>query len=165
MRPPADAPQRFVLHVSVAARWWLYHLPQGPEAARFLWERLRLPGTSLVAVEGIELQILEQIATDLGDDLNTFLADTLAGDVLQLFADFEETNHLELVPVRRLARVAMLTVAMHRISFADAVAAALAEDSGAPLLVANEGAYRILKALEPARPALRVAWLPDELDS
>ena len=61
------------------------------------------------------------------------------------------------------ARSALLTTAIHRIPFSDAVAVTLAENSGAPLLVADEDTYQTLKALESVRPTPFVAWLPDVL--
>jgi len=118
-----------------------------------------------LATDDIEAQLLKYIAEEFGDDLNIFLAESVAADALRLLDELQEARILELVPTRMFLRVALLTAALYRIPFVEAIAVGLAEDSGSPLLVADEATYRTLKALEPARTNFRVAWLSDQLDS
>jgi len=163
--PEGERAAQFTLHVSVAARWWLYHLPQAPEAVRFLRGKLGEPRSPiLLAVQDIEAQIFEYVAKELGDDLDVLLAETIAADAIGLFDDLQESGVIQLLPTRIFLPPALVGAALHRIPFSDAVAVSLAEDSGAPLLVADDAVYRTLRALESVRPRLRVAWLSDQLD-
>ena len=150
-------PERFVLHASVAARWWLPHLPYAAKANQFLTDELRSGQTGVVAVEGVELQLLDILAHDLSP---VRLDTAIAG---MLFDALRRDRLLRSVGHRALLRSAFAVATSHDIAFSDALAVALAGTSSLPLLVADEGIYITLHEVEVERPGLRVVWLPQYL--
>lgn len=163
MTQPSATHALYTLHPSVAKKWWLYHLSSASEAERFRYERIDSHAVRLVAVDTLLFQVLDEIAKDLGESLDLFLTQTLADDVMALFADLQDAEILELVPHQSLLRAAMIRAGRYHISFADALAVALARDSGWPLLLADRALYDALKPLEATEPRLSVVWLVDEL--
>lgn len=160
MIPLAGAVRQFGLHVDVAARWWLPYLPYAAEAQRFLYEHIPNGAIRLVAYAGIEAPVLDAIAQELGDDLDPFLAQTLAPDVQTLFAELAQRGILQAVSPQPYLRAALVATALHRIAFSDGLMVALAEAWRCPLLVADEERHQTLRRIEQVRPALHIAWLP-----
>ena len=157
-------PERFVLHASVAARWWLPHLPYAAKANQFLTDELRSGQTGVVAVEGVELQVLDILAHDLSPvRLDTAIAGMLFDDVIAVFDALRRDRLLQSVGHRALLRSAFAVATSHDIAFSDALAVALAGTSSLPLLVADKGVYITLHEVEVERPGLRVLWLPQYL--
>lgn len=129
MSQGSEERDRFTLHTSVAMRWWLYHLPEADAAARFLYERLSTRRVELVAVDTLPLHVLDAIASDLGSELDTFLAEGLAVDVPALFARLQREGILRFMPHQSLFGAAMLTTSLHGVAFADALAITASQDS------------------------------------
>jgi hypothetical protein len=152
-----------ILHVDVAVRWWLPHLPQARESQEFLYERLSTGTVRLITYEAIELRVLEAIAEDLGANLDAFLAQSVVQDVQGLFGELQQRGILQLVSPREGLPAAMLAAGLYRIPLHDALLTILAEAREAPLLVADRERRSALMRLERDRPGFRVAWLPDEL--
>lgn len=157
--------EQFTLHVSVAVRWWLYHLPWSAEADRFLFRGLAGKRLRVVAVDGMELQVLSAIVDDLGAYLDEGMARQMGTDVPTLFNDLGQAGILRSVSARSLARAAMVNASRHRLSFSDSLTVTLAAINGTPLLVADYALYEALKPIAAAEPAFRVAWLPDHVGS
>ncbi len=161
MTGSVDHSEQYVLHPSVAAKWWLYHTPNAPEASRFLSESLAARAVRLLAVDDIEPRVLGEIAAELGPSFDVPLAELIAEDVHLLFSELEREGLLRLTAQPSLIRDAFLGAAQYQIPFADALPIVLAERSAAPLLVLDEALYQLLQGLETSRPGLKVTWLPD----
>lgn len=156
-------PGEAVLHLDVAKRWWLRHLPYSAEAERLLHETLASRAVYFIAVEGLLSDVLREFVHDLGDDLDPFLARQIAGDAIALFDQFRTEQLLRMLPREPLLRSALLACARYHLSFDDALAMRLAEESGSPLLIADPVLYEVLIPLERELPNFHLAWLGDVL--
>ncbi len=154
-----------MLHPSVATRWWLYHLPHAGAARRFRDEIVPAGQVELIAVDTIDLEILDALARDLSPlHLAATIAGALCEDVLSAFGPLVEHRVLRTVSQRILARPAFLLASLYDIPFADALAVTLAEDArdgDRALLVGDDAVYATLARLQADRPGFRLMWLPD----
>lgn len=154
---------RYTLHVSVAQRWWLHHLPLATEAERLLNEWVVRYSVRFVTLDTLLVQVLADIVADLGEDLDPFLSKALVDDVTSLFVELAESGALLTVSHRRFLRAAMLIVGRRHIPFDEALVVSLAQSYRWPLLLADRDTYDLLKPLEALEQALSVVWLSDEL--
>lgn len=160
MRPP----DRFVLHPSVAVRWWLYHLPYAPEADRFLHDIVVGAKAGLVAVAEVELVVLDLVAADLGAlRFDPDLARLLCDDILRHFRLMTASGHLTTISPDRLVRSAFSIASHYAVPLGDALTVILAELQGMPLIVADEPVYQNLQVLARERQRPAPLWLPDYL--
>ncbi|MDO8472327.1 MAG: hypothetical protein Q7T05_00750 [Dehalococcoidia bacterium] len=152
----------YTLHTSLAIRWWLTHLAHANEAKRFVDDKLATGRVGVVAVEGTDLQILNELSSDLGQfRLSPTIAVDLFNDVSKVFEQMAERGILRTVNSKPLAFPAFVIACLYNISLWDALAVALAAQTGCPLLVADEELHQVLRVIQADRPAFQVAWLPD----
>jgi len=161
---PADPPSQFTLHVSVAQRWWLRHLPEAGRAEEFFRESVLPRNVWFIAADTLELDVLSAIAKDLATELDPLLAEQLATDVSLTLAQMRRAGTLRLAPHEPLLRAAIIAVSIYQLPLPDALAIALAQDSGQPLLLADRALYDYLLTLQPMHPGLSLAWLADQVD-
>lgn len=163
MLPPVEA-SRFVLHVSVALRWWDYDPidPTYAAAKAFLEEALQLRHTGVLIVEGFEFLVLEQFAELLlGFAVEEFTSRPLYDGIAQTYTAMVDGAILEVVPRRPLARAAFVIATYHQLPFSDALHVVLAAWRDAALLVADERVYQRLAGVASARPGLRLVRVTD----
>src|SRR5437868_5607391 len=110
----------------------MYTLPGGPEADRFLHERVARRSVKLHAVSGIVRRVLQGIAAAWGDEYNLFLARFAVDDVPMLFSDLRRSELLSMESEERPLRAAFLTFVEHHIPLDDALVATLAQNTGHP---------------------------------
>ena len=158
----AAAGEQFTLHESVAARWWLVHLPLADEARRFLFNTLSSGQLGLVAPSQLEFRILDLMARDLGPvHADPSISNILFDDKSRQLRQMRDQRILRLVDERPLAREAFSLASLHNFSFVDALTVILAEGAGRPLLLADQDLFTRLQEVRVDRPGLRVLWLPE----
>jgi hypothetical protein len=159
-----QSPDRFVLHPSVAARWWLQHLPHATEANRLLFDVLATGGAEVAVVAGIEYAVLRWVATDPGEvQFDPDLARLLCEDILELFGTLISSSALTTSDRAVLVRVAFPIASYYAIDLDDAFTIALAQLQNPPLLLAEESVLRSLQPVAADQPRLRLLWLPNYL--
>jgi hypothetical protein len=76
-----------VLHISVAVRWWLRHLPDATLAERLLFDSVPRRETRLSIHTGMENRVLDEVARDLaGSGFDESVIAALPDDVARQFA-------------------------------------------------------------------------------
>ncbi len=140
-------------------------MPYAVEAHRFREEMLARGQVRLIALDSIDLQVLDALAADLSP---IHLAATIGGllydDVVATFEILVTSGLLQLVNPRAVARSAFVTAGLFDLPLADALSVALteaADQDGYTLLVCDDMAYQRLRALQVDRPTWRLAWLPE----
>jgi hypothetical protein len=130
--------ERYVLHHSVSARWWLWHLDARREAFRFLERTLQSGALAVLAAEDIMWRTLAVISDDLGAiRLAGGIAEPLFDDVASLFHRLVESGAIRLRNREALAREAFTVSTYRGLDLDDAAIAVLADQTGLPLLVAD----------------------------
>ena len=153
--------RRFVVHPSVLAVLWQY---PGPlyDAAHALLEELARGSLRLLAVEGIELHVLELLAVYLRDDrIEPLISVPLFMDVKAQIALMTNHHLMEIVGAEGLTGSAFVIATRYALSVHDTLAVALAERAGHMLLVGDEQLRDQLTRLAHERTQLQVAWLRD----
>ena len=159
MARPED---EIVLHVSVAARWWLRHLPYATEAERFLLEEIGARRVRTLAVAGIELRVLDELARDLSAiELDPLIAQLLYDDVTAQFQTMTRMCMMRVADPIPLAAAAFVMATRFGISLDDAMSMVLAHLSDTPILLADEGLRERLQTRAAEHPGLQVRWLPE----
>lgn len=156
----------FILHPTVAARWWQTHLPYASEANQLLSTRLSSRDVRAIAVEGIVFKVLQELA----DDYRQFQLDPdiklrLWEDVSRLFNVLEQDGSVMPVGQSILAEPAFLMATRYNVSLDDAMSVVLAEVTGLPLVVADDHLANGLQELARERPLLRALLVGEYLDS
>ncbi|MBI3979969.1 MAG: hypothetical protein HY331_17480 [Chloroflexi bacterium] len=119
----------------------------------------------MVAVEGIEGHVFDELARELGQDhLAQAMGVLLFEDVSATFRKLIELGILQLAQQQPLMKPAFLFACYYNIPFSDALSATLAELTGYPLLLVDRGAYDRLRRVAVDRPRLELVWLPDRQD-
>jgi predicted nucleic acid-binding protein len=152
----------YVLHPSVASAWWIWRAKYSEEARSFLRQRLESAQVGVIAFPGFELRVLAAIAKDLhGIVLDPRIAVGLSHDIHEQFAFLTDQRLLRNADWRELAQPAFLIATSYAVAFEDALWAALAAGTQAPLLVADDEAYARLKRLEPDLAGFRTLSLSE----
>lgn len=163
MTLPAESQHRFTLHPSVAQCWWLRHLPDAGFSAQFLDQQVITGSVHLVAPDILEFDLLNAIVSDLVEALDSGLVQQVAIDVRNTLILVQRIGRLRLTAHGPLLRPAVIIASLHRIPLIDAIAMALAQNSGWPLLVGDRAVYERLHGLVPLEPPLDVVWLPVQM--
>lgn len=137
-------------------------MPYADEAKRFKDRKLSSGTLKVVAVEGIESRVLSEIARDLGQfHVESPIGELIFGDVSTAFRRMTEIDVLTLVSQSLLLRPAFLIAVYYDGLFSDALAVALSEHTGYPLLIADQETYSMLTGVAPERPGFRAVWIGD----
>jgi hypothetical protein len=153
-----------VLHVSVAARWWLRHPPHAALGERPLFDLVPRRATRFLVHPGIEARVLDELALDLaGAGFDETIIATLADDVARQFELFYEHDFAYAIGSPETTRRASNLAVAERLAFYDAQTVVLAESTSIPLLVADVDQYAVIERIAGNRPALQTLWLPDYL--
>jgi predicted nucleic acid-binding protein len=155
--------ERYVLHHSVCARWWLWHLDTQREAFRFLERSLLSGALAVLAAEDLMWRTLAAISDDVGAiRLAGAIAEPLFDDVASLFRRLVEVSAIRLRDREVLAREAFTVSAYRGLGLDDASVAVLADQTGLPLLVADRSLAAMYQAMAEDRTTFRVLTLSDQ---
>ncbi|MBI2863561.1 MAG: hypothetical protein HYX94_03260 [Chloroflexi bacterium] len=125
-------------------------------------EKLVSGQAGVLVVEGVDFQVLDELAKDLGQfELSPSIAADLYGDAPKVLGHMADLGILRTVDSKPLALPAFVIACLYAIPLYDALSVALAANSGCPLLVADEDLYETLRIIQADRPALRVVWLSE----
>jgi hypothetical protein len=141
-----------IVHPSVVARWWLYHLPGAAAAQRFLVDSVETRSVTLVALESLESEILSELAADLAsyrDRIDDVILSALFIDVRRTLAALLSRDALVLNDGVDVAFPAFVVASSSKLAFADAQLLAMALARAEPLIVATDEVAERIRAAIP----------------